>query len=105
MVANMTPELEFQIQKARRRINQATLEDAREIAGDMYQAWLKQNIVLNQASRYIAELECREAISQPAKPRRDLGRLLRQVIRWFMPQRRRLQFAPIQSSARLKRVK
>lgn len=69
MVADLTPELEFEIQKSRQQISRARPDELRAMAADTYQAWLMQSVILRQACRRIAELECKEALALRQGPR------------------------------------
>ena len=72
MCVENTPELDFELQKSRVMITNASTEELREFALNTYSAWLLQQKLLKQATRHIAELECQAAIqdSQQMVPRR-----------------------------------
>ena len=63
MMVESTPELEFEMEKARLMISQAPEDAVRAQMADLYRAWLLQQVLLRQATRHIAELECREALA------------------------------------------
>jgi hypothetical protein len=63
MCVEQTPELDFELQRCKVEINRASESELRQFAVSMYQSYLVQ-----QATRHIAELECREAIRERPRP-------------------------------------
>ena len=78
MCIERTPELDFELEKGRVMVQEADHEKLQDFTINLYQAWLLQQKVLQQAVRRIAELECREALSGAVVPKRQgwRGRLL-----------------------------
>jgi len=68
MCVEQTPELDFELQKCRLKINSTPDAELREFTTQLYQAWMLQQRLLKQATRHIAELECREAIRERPRP-------------------------------------
>ena len=88
MCVEQTPELDFELQRCRVEINRASESELRQFAVSMYQSYLVQQRLLNQATRHIAELECREALRERPRPRGRGWRLWLQLVeRIKRPQR------------------
>lgn len=86
MLIERTPELDFELEKGRVMVQEADDAKLRDFTVNLYQSWLLQERVLQQAVRRIAELECREALAGAAAPKRRgwRGRLqgLLQALAW-----------------------
>ena len=81
MMVESTPELEFEMEKARLQISQAPEDAIRAQMFDLYRAWLLQQVLLRQATRHIAELECQAALAAVPDRRPPQVPWLLQVLR------------------------
>ena len=70
MQIERTPELDFELEKGRVMVQEADDAKLRDFTVNLYQSWLLQQKVLQQAGRRIAELECREALAGVVAPKR-----------------------------------
>jgi hypothetical protein len=64
MIPNPGPEHELTLERQRRAIEHYSEAQAKQLLNRMCQLTLHQDLIIRNATRHIAELECREALQQ-----------------------------------------